>query len=129
MTAGEVSLRPGEFCRLLLEALASSEGRRRRRKRDTTPDTIGLAIKTGLLERAAEEDPAAGDFEGWLLAQALAAEASGPVRALCAEILDEYRFASRDPGFGHWLEIGAPSADAFEEDGGTTCAPRSFTRE
>src|SRR5690606_22702639 len=42
--------RPADFCRGLLAALDASEGRRRRRKRDTTPDAIGLAIKRELLE-------------------------------------------------------------------------------
>jgi hypothetical protein len=97
---------------LLLAALDASEGRRRRRKRDTTPDAIGLEIKRDLLQRAAAENPAAADFEAWLLTQALAAPASGPVRALCGEILDEYRFAQHDPHFAQWLTRGAPSADA-----------------
>jgi hypothetical protein len=51
-------LRPAEVCRALLAALDASEGRRRRRKRDTTPDAIGLAIKRCLLEQAVREDPA-----------------------------------------------------------------------
>jgi hypothetical protein len=42
-------LRPAEFCRQLLATLDVSEGRRKRRKRDTTPDAIGLAIKRDLL--------------------------------------------------------------------------------
>ena len=105
-------LRPGEFSRLLLNALEASEGRRKRRKRDTTPDAIGLGIKRDLLRRAVAEDPAPEAFEAWLLTQALGAPASGPVRALCAEILDEYRFARHDPDFGRWLAAGAPSADA-----------------
>ena len=46
--------RPAEVCRELLAALEASEGRRQRRKRDTTPDAIGLAIKLDLLQRAIE---------------------------------------------------------------------------
>ncbi|HZU05075.1 MAG TPA: type III secretion fhipep protein [Chloroflexota bacterium] len=107
-------LPPGEFCRLLLKALEASEGRRRRRKRDQTPDAIGLGLKRELLQRAIAANPAPAEFEGWLLAQALAAPASGPVRALCAEIFDEYRLAAVDPAFRGWLEQGAPSADAEE---------------
>src|SRR2546422_5226163 len=42
---GDAPARPGEICRELLAALDASEGRRRRRKRDTTPDAIGLTIK------------------------------------------------------------------------------------
>ncbi|HLI27197.1 MAG TPA: type III secretion fhipep protein [Chloroflexota bacterium] len=115
----EERLRPGEFAQLMLNALRAAEGRRRRRKRDTTPDAIGLSIKHALLHQAAVEDPPPDAFEAWLLGKALAAEASGPVRALCTEILDEYRFACRDPAFARWLRAGAVSADAeaAEEEG------------
>ncbi len=105
-------LRPAAFSQLLLNALEASEGRRKRRKRNTTPDRIGLDIKRDLLERAAEDDPAPEAFEAWLLQQAMSAPASGPVRALCSEILAEYEMARYDPDFGRWLAQGAPSADA-----------------
>lgn len=105
-------LRPGAFGQLALAALGGAEGRRRRRKRDTTPDAIGLAIKRDLLRRLAEAEPAAVDLENWLAAQALAAPAAGPVRAMCAEILDEYHLAAQDPDYGRWLREGAPSDDA-----------------
>ena len=111
--------RPGRVCQALLQALQASEGRRRRRKRDTTPVAIGLRIKHALLEHTAAEDPAPEAFEAWLLAKALGAEASGPVRALCVQILDEYRFACHDATFARWLREGAVSADAepTEEEG------------
>jgi hypothetical protein len=105
------SIRPGVFCRQLLNALDASEGRSKRRKRDQTPDTIGLGLKRTLLERGAEEDPAPEQFEAWLVRQVLAEPASGPLRAMCAEILADYRLAAVDPTFHHWLESGAPSAD------------------
>ena len=123
MTDQAGTLRPGEFSRLLLKALDASEGRRRRRKRNTTPDAIGLELKRELLQRATTEDPAPEAFEGWLLAQALAAPASGPVRALCAEILDEYRVAQHDPHFSQWLVAGAPSADAETEEAASDRPP------
>ncbi|HEV8634395.1 MAG TPA: type III secretion fhipep protein [Chloroflexota bacterium] len=104
--------RPADFGRRALSALDASEGRRRRRKRDTTPDAIGMGIKRDLLERLAAEDPPPERFEAWLLQQVTAAPASGPVRALCAEMLSEYRFAGADPTFRRWLAEGAPSADA-----------------
>ena len=106
------TLRPGAFSAQLLRTLDASEGRRRRRKRDQTPDGIGLAIKRDLLEAAIQEDPEPVDFEAWLLMKALAAPASGPVLALCNQIMDEYRVAVLDPHFGRWLADGAPSADA-----------------
>ena len=37
--------RPAEVCKALLAALDAADGRRRKRKRDQTPDGIGLAIK------------------------------------------------------------------------------------
>jgi hypothetical protein len=107
-----MSLKPGEFCRLALRALDSSEGRSRRRKRDQTPDTLGLGIKRDLLERAADADPPPEAFEGWLLEQVLASSVSGPVRAMCVQILDEYRAVETTPGLSEWLLQGAPSADA-----------------
>jgi hypothetical protein len=112
MTEQPAALRPGEFCRLMLRTIEASEGRRRRRKRNTTPDAIGLDIKRDLLQRAADDDPAPEAFEAWLLQQAITAPASGPVRALCGEILVEYQVAQQDPDFGRWLAEGAYSADA-----------------
>ena len=109
-------LRPAEFARRLKATLAASEGRRKRRKRDTTPDAIGLGIKHDLLAGTIADDPEPDDFEAWLLERALSAPASGPVRALCGEIFDEYRFAAADPGFGRWLAEGAPSADAHDDN-------------
>ena len=127
------TLRPGHFCQLLLNAMAASEGRRRKRKRDTTPDALGMALKRELMARAAEADPAPEAFEEWLLEQAIAApagadfgpdgpdgsqaSAAGPVYAMCAEILDEYRAARLDPGFEQWLASGAFSEDADDEGG------------
>jgi len=96
----------------------ASEGRRKRRKRDTTPDALGLSIQRDLLARAITDDPDPDDFEAWLLAQVLdTPTGSGPVRALCRQILDEYELASYDPTFRHWLAEGAPSADAEGERG------------
>ena len=113
---GGERLRPAEFARRLLATLAASEGRRKRRKRNTTPNSIGLGIKHDLLDDTIAADPEPDDFEGWLLERALSAPASGPVRALCGEIFDEYRFAAADPGFKRWLAEGAPSADADSDN-------------
>jgi hypothetical protein len=109
-------LRPAAFCRQLLAATDASEGRRKRRKRDTTPDAIGLAIKRELLTRAAEDDPDPEQLEAWLLEQTFRAPAGGPVRALCSEILAEYRYACADPAFRGWLADGAPSADTVPQE-------------
>lgn len=112
MTDVQMTLRPATFARGVVAALAASEGRRRRRARNTTPDKIGLELKRGLLEKIVSDDPEPEAFEQWLVAQVVAAEASGPVRAMCAEIWDEYRFACSDAAYLDWLRRGAPSDDA-----------------
>lgn len=112
MVETSVSLQPGEFSRYMLRALEASEGRTKRRKRDQRPDEIGLGIKREILRRAAEEEPPAEEFEAWLMAQVAAAPAPGGVRAMCAQILEEYRVANLDRSFGDWLRSGAPSDDA-----------------
>ena len=118
-------LRPAEVCRRLLTALEVSEGRRRRRKRDTSPDSIGMAIKRALLEETVRDDPDPDAFEGWLLERCLSAaesegrhdhgglfSASGPVRAMALEVLAEWRLSQGPGAFRHWLSEGAPSEDA-----------------
>jgi hypothetical protein len=108
--------RPAQLCHELLAALAASDGRRRRRKRDTTPDAIGIAIKRELLERAVAEDPAPEAFEAWLVEQCWraggAAHSAGAVRAMALEVLGEWRLAAASPAFTAWLDRGAPSDDA-----------------
>src|SRR5687767_6109270 len=106
------TLRPAEVCRQLLAALDASEGRRKRRKRDTTPDAIGMAIKCDLLTQTVEEDPSPEGFESWLLQKCLAAGfASGPVLAMALDVLREWRLAQTSPAFHTWLSQGAPSDD------------------
>ncbi|WP_044242833.1 hypothetical protein [Chondromyces apiculatus] len=108
-------LSPADFCRLLLRTLEASDGRRRRRKRNTTPDAIGLGMKRSLLERAVEEAPTVEAFEGWLLAATMAEE--GGARAMARDIHDEWQMAQQAPAFRAWLERGAPSDDAGGEGG------------
>lgn len=124
MTAPPPPLRPAEICGRLLAALDASDGRRRRRKRNTSPDSIGMAIKRRLLEETVRDDPEPDDFEGWLLERSLSASgarsradeelfvASGPVRAMALEVLAEWRLAERPGVFRSWLNKGAPSDDA-----------------
>jgi len=110
--------RPAEVCRELLATLEASEGRRKRRKRDTTPDAIGLAIKRDLLDRAVAADPDPQDFEAWLLEQCAAAgPAEGGMRAMALSIFEEWRLAldAGGAGFREWLAQGAPSDDASRE--------------
>jgi hypothetical protein len=105
--------RPAEVCGQLLAALDASEGRRRRRKRDTTPDALGMAIKRRLLEETVRDDPDPEAFEGWLLERCLASDGpSGPVQAMAREIYAEWSLARESSVFRSWLLQGAPSDDA-----------------
>jgi hypothetical protein len=115
-------VRPGEICRLLLAALDASEGRRRGRKRDTTPDAIGIAIKRRLLEEAARDDPEPDAFEAWLLARCVPGgeSPSGSVRAMARDVFADWRLAQASPTFRSWLEQGAPSDDAGVNRSGTS---------
>ena len=109
------SLRPAEVCKALLAALEASEGRRRQRKRDQTPDAIGLALKRDLLQRAVEDDPRPDAFEEWLLeypARCRRAELAGPALAMARAVFEEWRLAHSSEDFRRWLQSGAPSDDA-----------------
>jgi hypothetical protein len=121
--------RPARLCAGLLAALDASDGRRRRRKRDTTPDAVGLAIKRDLLESALRDDPEPAQFEAWLLARCLAADGRASVGAtqmMALDILAEWRLAQAAPDFLAWLTRGAPSADrcASPTDRESSCARR-----
>jgi hypothetical protein len=108
--------RPRDVCRELLNALAAAEGRRKRRRRDTTPDAIGLAIKRDLLDRAVAADPDPNEFEAWLLEQCAAAGPDeGGMRAMALSIFEEWRLALHAGSFRDWLVQGAPSDDASAE--------------
>jgi len=114
-------LRPGQLCGELLTALDASEGRRKRRVRDTTPDSIGMRIKRELLEEIVQADPAPAGFEAWLVQRCLqAGTADGPVRAMALSIWDEWRLAAPTQEFRRWLARGAPSDDRS----GSTEEPR-----
>jgi hypothetical protein len=107
--------RPAGVCAALLAALDAADGRSRRRKRDQTPDRIGLGIKRELLERAVAADPEPDAFEAWLFEHCLAASADvspGAVRAMAQDVWLEWRLARASPSFQAWLARGAPSDDA-----------------
>jgi hypothetical protein len=109
MSAG--AARPAAVCRALLAALEAAEGRRRSRKRDQTPDAIGLTAKRVLLERAVADDPDAEGFEAWLLSYVDATEPPGAACAMARSVLEEWRLAQGMQEFAAWLERGAPSDD------------------
>ncbi len=118
--------RPAEVCKALLNALDASEGRRKRRKRDQTPDAIGLAVKRHLLECVVRDDPDPEMFEGWLLEHSKNndAQSSGAVAAMARIVFEEWRLAGCMSDFKTWLDQGAPSDDADAEASDT----RSFVR-
>lgn len=108
-----VPLRPAVFCARLLATLDASDGRRKRRQRDTTPDALGLELKRALLAQAIVDDPEPDRLEAWLIERcALDAVCAGALRAMALEVLEEWRMSERVPGFREWLDAGAPSADA-----------------
>jgi hypothetical protein len=88
-----------------------SEGRRKRRQRDTTPDAIGLGLKRRLLECAVQDDPDPDQSEAWLLERCEEAESEGGTRAMALQIFEEWRMATAVATFGEWLTHGAPSDD------------------
>ena len=99
----------------MLAALEASEGRINNRKRDQTPDTIGLAVKRELLARVVHEDPDPQQFEEWLLRYIQDDEREqslGATTAMARAVLDDWRLAHAMPDFAAWLERGAPSEDA-----------------
>jgi hypothetical protein len=107
------TVQPAEICAQLLAALEAAEGRRRRRKRNTTPDVIGLALKCEILTQAVREDPEPAAFATWLVHYSQATgHAEGPVRAMALEVLAEWKLATASPAFYQWLMQGAPSDDA-----------------
>jgi hypothetical protein len=109
------AFRPADVCRSLLAALEASEGRRRKRKRDQTPDAFGLAIKRDLLRRAVEDDPQPEAFEAWLWHYPQTCERPelvGPAFAMARAVFEEWRLAHALGEFRQWLEQGAPSDDA-----------------
>lgn len=112
-------LRPAQVCKALLSALDASDGRRRQRKRDQTPDAIGLAAKRTLLEAAVREDPEASYFEEWLLRRAHGTDpfSASASAAMARTLLEEWRLVHAMPEFAAWLEHGAPSEDSRRSAG------------
>ncbi len=108
------TLRPAAVCKALLAALEASEGRRRKRKRDQTPDDIGLTFKRELLEQAVSDDPEPEAFEEWLLNYTAIHDSAGGIFAMARAVFEEWRLSHSMDEFKSWLEQGAPSDDAKE---------------
>ncbi len=107
-----MTLTPADLCRGLLGALDASEGRRKRRVRNTNADSIGLSIQRDILEAAVRDDPAPGEFEAWLMDRCVAeGVADGAVRAMALSIWDQWQLAQRSPDIEAWIVAGAQSDD------------------
>ena len=107
-----MTLTPATLCRGLLGALDASEGRRRRRSRNTTADSIGMDIQRALLEGVVGDAPDANDFERWLLERCMAeGESDGATRAMALFIWQQWQFASESEDYREWIMRGAPSDD------------------
>src|SRR5687767_4028751 len=119
------ALRPSKVCNALLAALQAAEGRKRQRKRDQTPDSIGLDVKRRLLAQVVADDPEPQAFDGWLLAYVRQQEPMtvAATAAMAHAVLEEWRLAHNLRDFRAWLEQGAPSADADERN-----EPDAFSR-
>src|SRR3989442_4496512 len=104
--------RPALVCDALLAALDASDGRRRRRKRDTTPDAIGMSLKRRLLAEAREADPDPDAFEAWLLDRCLSSSpdaSTGALRAMAREVIDEWRVSAASARLPAWVAPGGPA--------------------
>lgn len=112
MNPADETPRPASVCSALLAALNASEGRSRSRKRDQTPDSIGLTLRRGLLEQAVRDDPDPDGFEQWLIDHAETSATPGAVHAIARAVLEDWRLAHQMPSFAAWLAHGAPSDDA-----------------
>jgi hypothetical protein len=109
-------MRPAQVCSQLLAALDVSEGRRRRRKRNTTPDAIGLDLKRTILEETVRQDPDPDVYEQWLTNCSFTLQApSGPFVAMARDVLAEWHLALQSSEFRDWLQQGARSEDAPQQ--------------
>ncbi|MBV9119103.1 MAG: type III secretion fhipep protein [Chloroflexi bacterium] len=106
------TVRPALVCELLLSSIAVADGRRKRRARNTTPDNVGLDLKLTILQDCITADPDPEDLERWLLERSLRpGQASGPVRAVCADVVFEWQLALGDPYYRDWL-LAEPEAES-----------------
>jgi hypothetical protein len=102
-------LRPGDFAGVLLAAGGDPP---RARARDQQADMIGEALKRRVLNRLVVLDPEPEAMEAALLTivEELG-EPSGPTRAVCTAIAQEWEMARLSSGFWPYLIEQAMQAD------------------
>jgi hypothetical protein len=94
-------MRPSE---LALFLLASGENQPRQRARDQQADIAGLEIKRHVLNLLVAADPEPNELDAALMRIVAELGApTGPTRAICGTIREEWEAAALAPGFTEWL--------------------------
>jgi hypothetical protein len=97
----DLSLRPGDFARILL---ANSGMPPRARARDQQADLAGEALRQQVLNRLVSLDPDPADLEDALLSiVAGLGEPAGPTRGICTAIRQEWEMARISPDYWNFL--------------------------
>jgi hypothetical protein len=124
-----IDMRPSD---LALFLLASGEMLPRKRARDQQADLAGLELKRRILDLLVSIDPEPDDLDAALMR--IVAELgppTGPTRAICGNIRDEWEAAALEPGFAEWLVEQAlrESANPQGRTGKRGREPRNENRE
>ena len=94
-------IRPSD---LALFLLASGENMPRQRARDQQADIAGLELKRHVLNLLIAADPAPAELDAALMRIVAELGApTGPTRAICGSIREEWEAAALAPGFTDWL--------------------------
>ena len=94
-------MRPSE---LALFLLASGENQPRKRARDQQADIAGLELKRYVLNLLIAADPEPTELDAALMHIITELGApTGPTRAICVTIREEWEAAALAPGFTEWL--------------------------
>ena len=102
--------RPRDFAVLML---AIGTGPPRTRARDQQADVAGGELLGNILDRVAAADPEAEDFETTLARIVVEiGDPTGPTRAVCSQLLEEWSQTQNAPGAWPWL-----IAEALERTG------------
>jgi hypothetical protein len=96
-----IDIRPSELAVFLL---ASGESQPRKRARDQQADIAGLELKRHVLKLLIAADPEPSELDAALMRIVTQlGPPTGPTRAICGTIREEWEVAALDPGFTEWL--------------------------